>query len=91
MVARDIPKVVHRIDAVHKNQRAKESSVGHVYSKTEFEAITNEWVEVVKVDYQEMKMNHNSIKVLNDFVAVRDSYGRQIESKKAEEFSEGMC
>ena len=70
-IERTNSKVVNKIDAIRRNDRAleiiKRVTLGHVYSKAEFEAITNEWVNEVRKDYPELKMNHNSIKVLNEF------------------------
>lgn len=76
MVARDIPKVVNRIDAMHKNQRAKELInkvvLGREYSKQEFDEFTSKWLEEVRKDYPEIKHTCNTIKVLNEFCSSLD-------------------
>ena len=60
-----------RVGKMLRNDKARELmsrvSVGTVYTKTQFDSLVDEWVSIVRTMYPEMKFNHNTIKVLNEF------------------------
>ncbi len=65
------PKLGDKIDQMVKLDKAKEVieniEIGRAYTKEEFEDITSEWIKEVEDWYPELKLNHTTIKVLNEF------------------------